>query len=194
MDFPSGFRFAPRRPLAGAPEVRQIVGRGRQRQLHRRLPQSASSESPHPSLLLQHSDHRFSDRFPPLINQPPGRVAQSSSHPAMRRILVPPQPAPRFNQRARSNPERRRRCPPAPALLTYRRRKSRCRHHSSRCSAARPARRFHRQQRLVVIGLLRHALRQNHVILAHRQRGRVSQRVAPRSRRKRLSGSVRETS
>ena len=29
---------------------------------------------------------------------------------------------------------------------------------------------------MVVIGLLRHALRQNHVILAHRQRGRVSQR------------------
>jgi hypothetical protein len=37
----------------------------------------------------------------------------------------------------------------------------------------------HRQQRFIVVGLLRHPLRHNQMILAHRQRSRLAQHKSP---------------
>src|SRR6266851_9697566 len=49
---------------AEPPHPRQVQRRGGQRKLRSYFSQPAHPESPHPSLLFQNSDDRFSQRFP----------------------------------------------------------------------------------------------------------------------------------
>jgi hypothetical protein len=69
--------------LSGPPEAREVVSCGGQGQFHGHLGQPAPSEPPHPSLFFQHSDHRLDDRFAPLVNPAPRRVAQFPAHSTM---------------------------------------------------------------------------------------------------------------
>src|SRR6202521_38994 len=167
------------RRLAGPPDPRQVVCGGRHSQFDRCLRQPATSESPHSSLLVQHSEYRFYDRFSPLVNSSSCRVAQFPSHSPMRRITGSlPQPS------ASIQPSRQVRVrhigvylPLLQSLQILQREEASVAAGSLQFLSAllfHPI--HHRQQRLVIVGVLRHLLRHNQMILANRQRRRIAQR------------------
>ncbi len=123
---------------------------------------AATSEPPHPSLLFQHSDHRFHQRFSSLINSSAGRT-QFPPHSVMRRITgLLPQPS------ASIQPARQVRVRHIAVDLALLQRLQILQREESTVGTG--SLRFlsallfhpihHRQQRLVIVGVLRHLLRE----------------------------------
>jgi len=77
------------RRLRSVPQARQIIGRGRQRQLDGDFLQSTSSELPHPTLFFQHPKDRFDQSLASPIDRSPQRAAQLLPHPSVHRMLGP---------------------------------------------------------------------------------------------------------
>src|ERR1700716_3406948 len=87
--------------LVGAPHARHVIRGARQRPLDPHLGYSSSAEPAHPSLLLQHSVHRFDDRFALGVPRPACRASQFPSPPATGRVAGPrPPPAPPVSRTA----------------------------------------------------------------------------------------------
>src|SRR2546427_2210704 len=76
----------PSRPK-GIPHPGQVIGRGRQRHLHRHLLEPAPPKLPHAPLLFQRSEHRLDDRLAPLVDRPPAGAPQSLAQATMLRMM-----------------------------------------------------------------------------------------------------------
>src|ERR1019366_7830832 len=172
-------KFAVARRLTGSPQPRQVICGAGQRPLPRDLLPSALAEPPHPALLLQHSVHRFDDRFAPAIDRAAHGVPKFPWHAAMCRITGPlTQPPPSIQ------PTRQIRVwnigidlPLLQSFPIVQREESAVGTGSLQFLSALLFHQIHhRQQCLVIVGVLRHLLRHDQMILADRQRCRVTQR------------------
>src|ERR1700747_3122870 len=166
-------------PLADSTHPRQIIRGAGQRPLSPPVGQPSLTKPPHASLLFQHSVHGFHDGFASGVHRAACRIPQLASHAGMRRSPGRVARRPPTIQAARQIRVRYVAVNvsflQSPQVLH--REKS-----AVRAGAARPfstvlLHQIHQgQQQIIVIGLLRHALPHNQVILTHRQRARVAQR------------------
>src|ERR1700739_1636351 len=66
------------------PHAGQVVSHGRQSELHGDFGQATIAKPPHPTLLLQPSEHGLHDFLASVIDGPPRRTAQLLPHATMR--------------------------------------------------------------------------------------------------------------